>query len=118
MVSGNGAHATGAVDHLGSSEARQFLSRLSEAFGVGGVLMVQKSGLGPEGADLAPNSTLRWPRCECGSPKCPDYEHPDADVMLEADLVRHGRSRRVRHRSRGGIPELPPGRGGGGQSWP
>lgn len=76
MVSGGGAHGTEAVDHLGSSEARQFLSRLSGAFGVGGVLMVRKSDPGPEGADLAPNSALRWPRCECGSPKCPDYKPP------------------------------------------
>lgn len=75
-MSDSRAHGTEAADHLGSSEARQFLSRLSGAFGVGGVLMVQKSNPGPEGADLAPNSALCWPRCECGSPKCPDYEAP------------------------------------------
>lgn len=68
------ARDTEAVDRLGSSEARQFLSRLSGAFGVNGVLMVQKSDPGPEGADMAPSSALRWPRCECGSPKCPDYK--------------------------------------------
>lgn len=65
---------TEAVDRLGSSEARQFLSRLSEALGVDGVLIVQKSDPGPEGADLAPSSALRWPQCECGSPRCPDYK--------------------------------------------
>lgn len=75
-MSDSKAHGTEAADHLGSSEARQFLSRLSGAFGVGGVLMVQKSDLGPEGADLAPSSALHWPRCECGSPKCPDYKPP------------------------------------------
>lgn len=70
------AQDTGAAEHLGSSEGRQFLSRLSGALGVGGVLMVQKSDPGPEGADLAPGSALRWPRCECGSTKCPDYKAP------------------------------------------
>jgi hypothetical protein len=70
------ARGTEPADHLGSSEARQFLSRLSDAFGVGGVLMVHKSDPGPEGADMAPGSALRWPRCECGSPKCPDYKSP------------------------------------------
>lgn len=70
------AQDTEAADRLGSSEARQFLSRLSGAFGVNGVLMVQKSDPGPEGADMAPSSALRWPRCECGSPKCPDYKPP------------------------------------------
>lgn len=70
------ARDTEAADRLGSSEARQFLSLLSGAFGVNGVLMVQKSDPGPEGADLAPSSALRWPRCECGNPKCPDYKAP------------------------------------------
>lgn len=65
-----------AADHLGSGEAREFLSRLSGAIGVGGVLMVQESAPGFEGADLAPGSALSWPRCECGSPRCPDYNDP------------------------------------------
>lgn len=56
MVSDSKAHGTEAADHLGSSEARQFLSRLSGAFGVGGVLIVHKSDPGPEGADLAPSN--------------------------------------------------------------
>lgn len=76
MVSDSRAHGTGAPDHSGSSGARRSLSRLSGVFGVGGVLMVQKSDPGPEGADLAPSSALHWPRCECGSPKCPDHKHP------------------------------------------
>ncbi|MCF3962456.1 hypothetical protein [Streptomyces fuscigenes] len=24
--------------------------------------------------DLVPGKALRWPKCECGSPKCPDYD--------------------------------------------
>lgn len=78
MVSDSRAHGTEEADHLGSSEARQFLSRLSGAFGGDGVLTVRKSNHGPEGADLALNSALRWPRCECGSPKCPDYKAPSS----------------------------------------
>ncbi|GFH33955.1 hypothetical protein SCWH03_01590 [Streptomyces pacificus] len=70
------AQDTEAADRLGSSEARQFLSRLSGAFGVDGVLMVQKHAPGPEGADLAPSSALHWPRCECGSAKCPGFKAP------------------------------------------
>ncbi|MET7484377.1 hypothetical protein [Streptomyces sp. NPDC005538] len=68
------AQDTESADRLGSSEARQFLSRLSGAFGMDGVLVVRKTGPGPEGADLAPSSALCWPRCECGSPKCPDHK--------------------------------------------
>jgi hypothetical protein len=31
---------------------------------------------GPEDAweDMVPGRALRWPKCECGSRKCPDYE--------------------------------------------
>lgn len=74
MVSDSRAHRTEAADHMRSSEARKFLSRISGARGVGGVLLVRKSDPGPEGEDLAPGSPLRWPKCECGSPKCPDYQ--------------------------------------------
>lgn len=88
----NEAQDIGSTDRPGSSEARQFLSRLSTAFGVGGVLVVQKRAPGPEGADLAPGSVLHWPRYACGSVKC-----PDSQVSPHV---------------------LPPGRGGGGQSWP
>jgi hypothetical protein len=52
--------STESADHPGSGETRRFLSRDPD----------------PEGADLAPGSALRWPRCECGSPKCPDYKAP------------------------------------------
>lgn len=71
-----------AADHMGSSDARRFLSRLSGALGVGGVLLVLKPDSDAEGADLAPGSALRWPKCECGSPKCPDYE-PPAEPLAE-----------------------------------
>lgn len=71
------AHDNGSADHMGSGEARRFLSQLSGAFGVGGVLLVGKADAGgPEGAALAPSDGLKWPRCECGSPRCPDYEAP------------------------------------------
>ncbi|MEU3187129.1 hypothetical protein ABZ707_23435 [Streptomyces sp. NPDC006923] len=58
------------------SDARRFLSLLSDVFGVDGVLIVPKTEPGGEGADLVPGSALRWPKCECGGPKCPDYEPP------------------------------------------
>jgi hypothetical protein len=72
----NEAQDTGSADRPDSSEARQYLSRLSRAFGVGGVLVVQKSAPGPEGADLSPGSALQWPRCRCGTAKCPDSQVP------------------------------------------
>ncbi|MFI5755133.1 hypothetical protein [Streptomyces sp. NPDC051569] len=58
------------------SESRRILSLLETAFGADGVLLVRKSDPGAEGADLVPGSALRWPPCECGSPKCPDYVAP------------------------------------------
>lgn len=75
-MSENTTQDTDSADRPGSSEARRFLSRLSGAFGMDGVLMVRKSSPGPEGADLAPSSALCWPRCECGRPECPDREAP------------------------------------------
>lgn len=67
----------GPADHLSSGESRRFLSRLVEAFGVGGALLVAKTDTGgPEGGDLAPGDGLKWPRCRCGSPRCPDYRAP------------------------------------------
>ncbi|MFJ4921065.1 hypothetical protein [Streptomyces sp. NPDC088725] len=65
---------------MARSEARRFLTRLSEAFGVDGVLTVEKPETGPQGADLTPNSGLRWPPCECGHSLCPDYVTPGCDV--------------------------------------
>ncbi|GGZ17012.1 hypothetical protein GCM10010365_41320 [Streptomyces poonensis] len=99
MVSDSRAHRTEAADHLDSNEARQFLSRLSGAFGGGGVLRVPKSSPGPEGADLAPGSALRWPKCECGNPRCPDYE-PPAQSLAErlSDRVAE-----INKRSKGGV---------------
>lgn len=91
------AQETGSADRLGSSEARQFLSRLSAAFGVGGVLMVQKSDPGPEGAEVAPSSAFWRPRCECGSPRCPDYTPPPMSPSEELSsrvAAANARSRR------------------------
>ncbi|WKK24979.1 hypothetical protein QZH56_04985 [Streptomyces olivoreticuli] len=60
-------------DTAQSGEARRFLSRLSGACGVGGVLLVRKDAPDSDGADLAPGDGLRWPKCQCGSARCPDY---------------------------------------------
>ncbi|MFF8912075.1 hypothetical protein ACF08M_01815 [Streptomyces sp. NPDC015032] len=70
------AQDTEATDRMGSSEARHFLSRLTSAFRTGGVIPAPKGEPGPEDADLTPGSALRWPKCECGNPRCPDYEPP------------------------------------------
>ncbi|MFJ1600113.1 hypothetical protein [Streptomyces sp. NPDC088261] len=68
---------------MSSSDARRLLSQLTEAFGVDGMLIVRKSEPGTgdndgegDGADLVPGSGLRWPKCRCGQPVCPDYR-PD-----------------------------------------
>ncbi|MFD5114187.1 hypothetical protein ACFWNG_18025 [Streptomyces sp. NPDC058391] len=80
------------------SEARRFLSRLSEAFGVDGVLIVHKTEV-EEGADLAPGSALKWPTCECGHPKCPDYESAGSpSEKLSAEVAE-----RNKRSSRGGV---------------
>ncbi len=68
------ARDIGPTDRMGSSEARQFLSRLSSALGSGGVLVARKRSHGSEGADVTPVDGLEWPKCECGSPRCPDYQ--------------------------------------------
>jgi hypothetical protein len=49
---------------------------------------------GPDDAweDVVPGKALRWPKCECGSPKCPDY-----------DALRTKVAERNRRSSRGGI---------------
>lgn len=81
------------------SEARKFLSRLSETFGVDGALVAPKPEPGPEGADLAPNSPLKWPPCECGHPKCPDLKPATApDDELRARVAE-----RNKRSSRGGV---------------
>lgn len=84
MTGGSETDNSGATGRMSSGESRRFLSQLSEAFGVGGVLLVGKAAEGgPEGADLAPGSSLRWPRCRCGSPRYPDYRGPAAQVQDE-----------------------------------
>ncbi|MET9482157.1 hypothetical protein [Streptomyces sp. NPDC006638] len=78
---------------MSSSDARRLLSQLTEAFGVDGMLIVRKSEPGTggdggngngngegDGADLVPGSGLRWPKCRCGRPVCPDYR-PDPDGL-------------------------------------
>lgn len=65
-----------------SSEARRFLSRPSGAHGVGDMLLVRKSDPGTEGADVAPGDGLGWPKCQCESPRCPDYA-PRQDCPLK-----------------------------------
>lgn len=59
-----------------SNETRRFPSALSAVRGVAGMLTVQKCSPGAEGADLAPGTALKWPKCDCGNPVCPDYEAP------------------------------------------
>ncbi|MYV53061.1 hypothetical protein [Streptomyces sp. SID3212] len=72
---------------MSGSDARRLLSQLTEAFGVDGMLIVRKPEPGAgdnggngdgDGADLVPGSGLRWPKCRCGQPVCPDYR-PDPD---------------------------------------
>ncbi|MEV7427059.1 MULTISPECIES: hypothetical protein [unclassified Streptomyces] len=82
------------MDSEDRSEARELLSRLSDAFGGNGVFVVGK-GPGSEGADLAPSSALTWPPCECGKPVCPDY---DPEKPMRAKLTD-----RNRRSSRGGL---------------
>nr|WSZ96387.1 hypothetical protein OH820_12615 [Streptomyces sp. NBC_00857] len=83
---------------MASSEARRFLSWLSDAFGVDGVLIVWKDP-GGDGADLAPGDALKWPACQCGSPKCPDFE-PSAS---SGDDLGARLAERNRRSSRGGV---------------
>ncbi|MFC8829727.1 hypothetical protein ACFT9I_30840 [Streptomyces sp. NPDC057137] len=70
------------------------------AFGTDGVLVVRKlDGYGEGDGDteqlLGPGAALAWPKCECGSPKCPDYVPPappptDLSVRL-AERNQHSR---------------------------
>ena len=70
-----------------SSESRRFLSLLIAAFGVDGRLLARKDVLGAEGADLVPGAALRWPKCRCGQPKCPDYPGPVPQDSVPQDSV-------------------------------
>ncbi|MFJ4922073.1 hypothetical protein [Streptomyces sp. NPDC088725] len=80
----------------GQSKARRYLSRLAEESGADRVLVVPKSEPGVEGADLVPGSALRWPPCECGHPRCPDYVPPEQAAGKLGALVAEcdGRSRK------------------------
>lgn len=73
------------------SKSRQFLSQLSEAVGMDGVVVVRKLEPGAEGADLSPGSVLSWPPCECGNPKCPDYKPRSTDDELSARMAERNR---------------------------
>lgn len=93
---------------LKRSEARQFLSRLTEAYGTDGVLIVPKSAPGDEGGDLVPGSGLRWPPCRCGQPVCPDYRPPGSAAEPSADEPGAGElgtrvAERNKRSSRGGV---------------
>lgn len=89
---------------MSGSEARRFLSLLMSAFGTDGVLVVRKIDGGDGGADLeqvlGPGAALAWPKCRCGSPKCPDYvpaQPPSTDLSARlAERNQHSR------RGRGG----------------
>ncbi|MFI5758253.1 hypothetical protein [Streptomyces sp. NPDC051569] len=70
------------------SEARRYLGRLTNALGTDGVLIVPNPTPETEGADLAPGSALKWPPCECGHPKCPDYDPPDPPTENTAPTPR------------------------------
>lgn len=97
-MGGSEAHDIGPADHMSSGEARRFLSRPSGAFSVGGVLLVRKSGPGPEGADLAPGDGLKWPGCQCGDRRCPDYE-PPAEPSTEGLTAKVAEANRRSRRS-------------------
>ncbi|MBP0460363.1 hypothetical protein [Streptomyces montanisoli] len=64
------------------SEARRALSELTQSMGTDGTLIVPKgegaaerpADAWDEWEDSAPGKALQWPKCECGSPKCPDYD--------------------------------------------
>lgn len=89
-----------------SSESRRFLSLLIAAFGVDGRLLARKDVLGAEGADLVPGAALRWPKCRCGQPKCPDYPGPVTQHSVPQDSVPEDpTSREPVHRA----PETPTG---------
>ncbi|MFD3487555.1 MULTISPECIES: hypothetical protein [unclassified Streptomyces] len=88
---------------MSGSDARRFLSRLMSTFGTDGVLVVRKidgNGDGGGNADaeqvLGPGAVLAWPKCQCGSAKCPDFVPPASNLSARlAERNRH--SRRGRH---------------------
>lgn len=61
------------------SNARRFLSRLTEQFGTDGVLVVRTDGRRRSEEPALPEDAVhRWPPCECGHSLCPDYGPPEA----------------------------------------
>ncbi|WP_405615028.1 hypothetical protein OG292_18450 [Streptomyces sp. NBC_01511] len=74
----------------GGSEARRILSRLMREFGTDGVLVVRKlDGDDDTERPVGPGAALAWPKCECGSAKCPDYvapASPASPTTLSAEL--------------------------------
>lgn len=82
---------------MSGSDARRFLARLMSTFGTDGVLVVRKL----DGDDdtqqlLGPGAALAWPKCECGSAKCPDYVPPPSELSTRL-------AERNRHSRRGGL---------------
>lgn len=76
MAETGSARGASGGGYAGSSEARRLLALLIAECGTDDALVLPKSESDPEGPDLPPGSALRWPKCRCGSPKCPDYEPP------------------------------------------
>ncbi|MFD3522561.1 hypothetical protein [Streptomyces sp. NPDC058653] len=67
-------------------------------FGTDGVLVMRKidgNAVGDMEQLLGPGAALAWPKCECGSPKCPDYV-PPASKLSERLAERNEHSRRGR----------------------
>lgn len=75
MASGSERDDIGPAGHMSGGEGRRFLSQLAGTFGIAGAVLVAKAdGGGPEGGDLPPGNGLKWPKCQCGSPLCPDCQ--------------------------------------------
>ncbi|MFI6084373.1 hypothetical protein ACIBBB_25960 [Streptomyces sp. NPDC051217] len=68
-------------------------------FGTDGVLVVRKIDGNAEGDMeqlLGPGASLAWPKCECGSPKCPDYVPPVSTLSARlAERNQHSRRGRL-----------------------
>lgn len=74
MVSGSERDDIGPAARMSRGEGRRFLSQLAGTFAISGAVLVAKAdGGGPESGDPPPSDGLKWPKCQCGSPRCPDY---------------------------------------------